>query len=143
MRRMFQVLGIGALGLGLIGEAAAQPVACSPQRTLRIARDQPWVQPTDVRKFVVRFHGETLSTTGTPTVTLRRKAQADASPSALVTASAVSGTDYTITIAPDTGCGASGCRAGNEYQIDLNPTNSDSETLVTSLCLRVRKTVLR
>lgn len=129
--------------VAVASSAFAQPIACSPQRTLRIARDQPWVHPTDVRDFVVRFAGKTLTASGTPVVTLRRKAQADASPSALVTASVVSGGDYTITIAPDTGCGAAGCRAGNLYQIDLKPTTGDSETLLTSLCLQVKKTVLR
>lgn len=83
------------------------------------------VEPSSEDQFIFRFTGRTLSSAGTPTVTLRSAAMADASPSAIVAGTAVSGTDLVVRIAPDTGCGASGCRVGNTYVIRVQPTDSD------------------
>ncbi len=84
------------------------------------------LEPVATETFACIFDGRTLSSmaVGFPEVTLIRKAQTDASPSAIVTASGVSGSRATVTIAPDTGCGASGCRTGNIYQVRMMVVDS-------------------
>lgn len=83
------------------------------------------VEPASEDQYIFRFAGRTLASAGVATVTVRSAALADPTPGAIVTGTAISGTDLVIRIAPDTGCGVSGCRAGNTYVIRVQPTDSN------------------
>lgn len=104
---------------------------CDRDRTLRpleySARDT----------YTLRFVGRTLSGSPTVTVTCMSCTQSDASPSSIVYGTpSVSGADVTFTLAPDTGCGTSGCRAGNWYLVTVQATAGDNLP-VAKVCLPV------
>lgn len=100
------------------------------------------LQPTEVDTFTCDL-GITLTGKGTATAALRKTKQSDASPNALLTAHALASpaTGVSITIDPDAGCGTSGCRAGNEYEIVLQPTDGTNEP-ICNLYLIVEKKYL-
>lgn len=110
--------------------------ACTPERT--------WTfDPQETDNIGFKFVGRTLASVTSVTATNMRVAQADASPTSIIRASSVSGDTLTITVYPDYGCGAAGCRAGNMYQINAQVTDSNSLTPAGFACLNVRKTILR
>jgi hypothetical protein len=134
---MFLVIG-WLITRGL--DAAAQPVPAGDARTIRI-------DPTEVDTYTIRWEGRVLSATpGDHTITITPSGplkQADASPNAIKTAHAVSGSDLTITLSPNAGCGSSGCRAGNTYQVRIQVTDSAGNRPVYDLLLKVQKAVLQ
>jgi hypothetical protein len=83
------------------------------------------VEPASEDNYIFRFVGRTLSSAGTPTVTAQYTTAADATPSAILGGTSVSGTDLIVRLKPDFGCGTSGCRNGNVYIIRVQPTDSD------------------
>jgi len=84
------------------------------------------MEPVEVDTIACRFLSWTLTAAGTATASLRGSpAQADASPGDIITAGpTLSGSDVSITLTPDQGCGATGCRGGNWYQIKISPTGT-------------------
>jgi len=109
---------------------------CTPERT--------WTfNPAEKDVVGFQFVGRTVSSVASATATVMRRTTADASPSALITAASASGDTVSLTIYPDQGCGASGCRAGNTYQINVQATDSATNTPMGFACLIVRKTILR
>lgn len=76
----------------------------------------------------------------------------DSNPTAMIVASSVSGTDASVTVAPDTGCGltgtacmvggvggtCSGCRRGNSYECTVQPTDSAGNKPTFNFQLDVR-----
>ena len=125
--------------------ALASP-ACADPPIVADADGVIVVQPAEVDTFSCRFLGRTLSSAGSATVTLRKTKQADASPSGLLSSgpTIVGTTDLKVVVSPDNGCGTAGCRAGNEYEIALLPTDSNSNKPACNLYVIVqRKHLLR
>lgn len=70
-------------------------------------------------------------------------AHADASPASIIIAGPTGAASHlSVTIAPDTGCGTSGCRVGNDYRIKLRATDSDGNHPICNLVVKVRQEVL-
>lgn len=99
------------------------------------------LEPTEVDTVTCTFSGRTLTDKGTATAALRKKTAADASPSSVITAHTSSGSTVSITLNPDNGCGTSGCRAGNTYQIVLQPVEGSNKP-ICNLYLIVRRKYL-
>ena len=115
--------------------ALAQQI-CTPERT--------WTfDPAEKDNVGFQFVGRTLASVTSATAALIKRTAADANPTGLITASSVSGDTLSPTLAPNTGCGAAGCRAGNVYQISVQATDSATMTPMGHACLVVRKTALR
>lgn len=96
------------------------------------------IEPASRDTYTVRFTGRTLSSAGTPTVTLRKAAQADGTPAQMIVTTGVNGSDLQLVIAPDTGCGSTGCRAGNVYQLRVQPTDSNGNQPTAVARINVR-----
>ena len=109
-------------------------------------RDNTWtVEPEQTDSFTFKFEGRTLAVSPTPIVTARlaKTVQADGSPSQIVTGGpAVSGSTVSVQLNPDNGCGTAGCRAGNWYQLDVQPTDDASNKPTLSACVYVRPVTL-
>jgi hypothetical protein len=128
------------LAIMLSTAALAQPKM--PARGDNIV--DPPLRPNEIDTIGCIFESWTLTGAGSATVRLiAHPGHADASPSAIVTAGpVVSGNTVTVRIAPDEGCGASGCRAGNDYQIDLQPV-AGSDSPICTIRVPVRAQVLQ
>lgn len=101
------------------------------------------MQPAERDSFSVVFEGRTISAAGSITAVLRGiPKQADASPTAQIIAHSASGSTVSFTILPDTSCGTAGCRAGNNYEIILQPTDSDGNKPIANVWLSVQKKLL-
>lgn len=100
------------------------------------------MEPVETDTIGCRFNSWTLTAAGTATVSkIGIPAQADSTPSAIITAGpTMSGNTVTVTLAPDTGCGATGCRNGNSYQVRLQPT-AGADHPTCNFRLDVRKVV--
>lgn len=123
------------LALFLAAPLRAQTV-CSEQQTWR---SEPVAKDT----YGCRFMGRTLSS-ATAEVEVRKANATDSTPTTMVTAGpTVSGDTVSLTIYPDQGCGSSGCRSGNEYQVRIKATDASGNTPTCNACLVVRKQVLR
>lgn len=110
--------------------------ACTPDHT--------WTfDPAEKDNVGFQFVGRTLSNVVSATASVIKRTAADANPTGLITASSVSGDTLSLTVAPDTGCGVAGCRAGNVYQISVQATDSATMTPMGFACLVVHKTALR
>jgi len=134
MARLLSALLLASVSiLGAI--ALAQPM-------LTEGTDPPIVmEPVEVDLFTCRFPGRTLSSC-TVTATLRNTKFADATPENMVGTPAVSGSDCNFTLTPDGGCGSSGCRAGNTYQIKCHAIDSNGGKPTKNIRLDVQKIVL-
>lgn len=122
--------------LALPGAVAAQPV--HPGERILI------LQPESTDTQPVWFLGRTGCSITAVTITLRKPAkQADASPSSILIAQSVSGCNVALQFKPDQGCGATGCRAGNFYQVDVQVTDGDSNKPIGSFLVGVKKEVLQ
>lgn len=88
------------------------------------------MQTNEVHTVACRYPAsQTVSSCSTSVIARVLKA-ADATPSGLVTTTAVSGTtDCNVTVSPDNGCGTAGCRAGNVYQVQTTATMSSGTKL--------------
>jgi hypothetical protein len=121
--------------------AVAEPVPVVPGADGVIV-----IQPAVKDTYSLSFVGRTISLAnkGTATAALRGiPKQADASPTAIITNHSADGTSaVSITINPDYGCGTAGCRAGNVYEIILQPTDADGNTPIGNLLVIVQKKVL-
>lgn len=107
------------------------------------------LQPAEIDTYSVTFVGRTITTAnkGTATAALAgNPKQADASPTSIITAhssnEASGNSAISITLKPDQGCAATGCRAGNDYVITLQPTDSASNKPIANCYLQVRKPIL-
>lgn len=109
---------------------------------LRVITERIKIEPIAQDTYTVLFEGRTLSSVAI-TVSLRKKKQADATPSAIVTNSSVSGSNASFTLAPDTGCGATGCRAGNIYQLKIQPTETGGNKPTANILVEVDTVYLR
>jgi len=109
-------------------------------------RDNTWTfEPAQVDTATYLFEGRTLAASPTPVVTVAviNEAQDDASPSAMVTAGpSVSGSSVTIQLTPDQGCGTAGCRAGNWYQVKVQPTDTLGNKPTHSACVWIKPVLL-
>lgn len=79
------------------------------------------MEPTEIDTIGCRFNSWTMTGAGTATVTLiGPPARPDASPSAIIVgAPTLAANVIAVQLNPDFGCGTSGCRNGNSYQIKL------------------------
>lgn len=109
-------------------------------------RENTWtIEPEQVDSFTFQFQGRTLQVSPTPVVSTRliKTVQSDASPSAIVTGGpSVSGSNVSVKLYPDQGCGSAGCRSGNWYQVDVRPTDDATNEPTLSACLYVRPVTL-
>lgn len=68
---------------------------------------------------------------------------ADGSPAAIITAGPTGTANLLlVTIAPDTGCGSSGCRLGNDYLVKLRATDSAGNHPICNVIVQVRQEVM-
>ena len=69
----------------------------------------------------------------------------DATPTGIVidATTKLDDTHCAVTVAPDTGCGASGCRSTNKYQVITKANMADGDVLYCNARLDVRKVVYR
>lgn len=88
------------------------------------------------------FASWTLTGVGTATVSLiGPPAKPDASPGAIVTAGPTrTGNVVAVQISPDQGCGATGCRNGNSYLIELR-ADAGADHPICMIRVDVRKVV--
>lgn len=114
----------------------------STSGTEACTRENTWtVEPRQVDTYTFQFDGRTINATPTPVVAVStiKQVQADATPGQIITAGpAVAGSQVTVTINPDNGCGTAGCRSGNWYQLDLTPTDSNANEPTAAACIYVK-----
>ena len=105
-------------------------------------RENTWtVEPKQVDTFTFEFQGRTINATPTPIISVStiKQVKPDNTPGQIVTTGpSVSGSQVTVTVNPDNGCAAASCRAGNWYQLDLQPTDSSSNKPTAAACIYVK-----
>ena len=125
-----------ALAISAALPAWAQPVDPGSARTRTL-------EPNAVDTFTIRFIGRTLTAVDSVTVSNRgHQTIPDTVPNAIKTAMSFSGSDVLVTLAPDTGCGTAGCRAGNWYQIAVRASDSTGNKPTFNFLLGVQREVL-
>lgn len=121
--------------VGIVAPAAGQ----------NCTREQTWTTEPQARDtYAVRFLGRTL-TAGSVEIILRKRVTADASPlGMLVAGPTIVGDTVSVALAPNTGCSVGvQCRAGNEYQIRFQATDSEGNTPTANACFVVAAQALR
>lgn len=110
---------------------------CPPGLTWGDGGQSKAIGATEVDTRAVQFTGKTLATADTVTVTLI--SGTDASPSALYVSATkqVNGDVMSAQFAPNTGCGAAGCRNNNVYQIEWCASEGSND-LCGYTCLQVK-----
>lgn len=96
------------------------------------------MEPLSIDTITVRFQGRTLAAINNVNVHARTLKNADVAPSAIKVATAYSGSDVLITLNPDAGCGTSGCRAGNLYQIRVQAQDSSGNRPTFNFLVKVK-----
>ncbi|MGD9648624.1 MAG: hypothetical protein AB7U73_23135 [Pirellulales bacterium] len=102
-----------------IGTALAQPAAPQSGEPSYVVT----MEPVEIDTIACRFLSWTLTGAGTATVTvIGPPAQTDSTPANLIIAGpTLSSNQISVQLSPDNGCGATGCRNGNSYQVKLKP----------------------
>lgn len=120
-----------------VGRACAQPHAQPVRKNVHP------IEPAATDTIGCSWERSILSGTVLSVRLANVPAHADGSPAGIITAGPTGSANLLlVTIAPDTGCGTSGCRVGNDYLVKLRALDSNGNRPICNLIVQVRQEVM-